>query len=100
MPMSGSLDDAVTPREIHDGRAVQGIGRANKRGLSAFRRRKIPQRHGGNRPEYFTNQLHASLTLIDRGVHSAATRGSMHGEYGQTQFMPKSILNHGGNFGR
>ena len=47
-----------------------------------------------------SHQLHATLTLIDRGVHSAATRGSMHGEYGQTQFMPKSILNHGGNFGR
>jgi membrane-bound lytic murein transglycosylase B len=47
------------------------------------------------RSEYFTDQLHAMLTLIDRGVLSAATRGSMHGEFGQTQFMPKSILNYG-----
>jgi membrane-bound lytic murein transglycosylase B len=47
------------------------------------------------RSEYFTDQLHAALTLIDRGVLSASTRGSMHGEYGQTQFMPKSILQYG-----
>src|SRR6476659_7982600 len=47
------------------------------------------------RSEYFTDQLNAALTLIDRGVLSASTRGSMHGEYGQTQFMPKSILQYG-----
>ena len=47
------------------------------------------------RPEFFTDQLYAALTLIDRGVLSAGTRGSMHGEVGQTQFMPKSILNYG-----
>jgi membrane-bound lytic murein transglycosylase B len=47
------------------------------------------------RPEYFTEQLYATLTLIDRGVLSAGTRGAMHGEVGQTQFMPKSILNYG-----
>ena len=47
------------------------------------------------RSEYFTDQLYAALTLIDRGVLSAGTRGSMHGEYGQTQFMPKSILQYG-----
>ena len=35
-----------------------------------------------------------SLTL-ERGVLSASTRGSMHGEYGQTQFMPKNILTYG-----
>ena len=44
------------------------------------------------RPEYFTEQLYAALTLIDRGVLSASTRGAMHGEVGQTQFLPKSIL--------
>jgi len=33
--------------------------------------------------------------LIDRGVLSASTRGSMHGEIGQTQFLPKNILNYG-----
>jgi membrane-bound lytic murein transglycosylase B len=47
------------------------------------------------RSEYFTDQLYATLTLIERGVLSASTRGSMHGEFGQTQFMPKSILNYG-----
>ncbi len=33
--------------------------------------------------------------LIDRGTLSGATRGSMHGEVGQTQFMPKNILAYG-----
>jgi membrane-bound lytic murein transglycosylase B len=47
------------------------------------------------RSEYFTDQLYAALQLIDRGTLSAGTRGSMHGEYGQTQFMPKSILQWG-----
>jgi len=47
------------------------------------------------RSEYFTDQLYAALTLIERGTLTAGTRGSMHGEYGQTQFMPKSILQYG-----
>ncbi len=47
------------------------------------------------RPEYFTEQLYAALQLIDRGVLSASTRGAMHGEVGQTQFLPKSILLYG-----
>jgi membrane-bound lytic murein transglycosylase B len=47
------------------------------------------------RSAYFTDQLHATLTLIDRGILSAGTRGSMHGEIGHTQFLPKSILNYG-----
>ena len=47
------------------------------------------------RPEFFTDQLYAALHLIDRGVLSPATRGSMHGEVGQTQFMPKNILAYG-----
>jgi membrane-bound lytic murein transglycosylase B len=47
------------------------------------------------RPEYFTEQLYAALQLIDRGVLSASTRGSMHGEIGQTQFLPKNILAYG-----
>jgi membrane-bound lytic murein transglycosylase B len=44
------------------------------------------------RPEYFTDQLYAALQLVDRGVLSGATRGAMHGEVGQTQFLPKSVL--------
>lgn len=47
------------------------------------------------RSAYFTDQLYAALTLIDRGVMSASTRGSMHGEIGQTQFLPKNILQYG-----
>jgi membrane-bound lytic murein transglycosylase B len=47
------------------------------------------------RPEFFTEQLYATLQLIDRGTLSPATRGSMHGEVGQTQFMPKNILAYG-----
>jgi len=47
------------------------------------------------RPEFFTDQLYAALKLIDRGSLSASTRGSMHGEVGQTQFMPKNILAYG-----
>ena len=47
------------------------------------------------RPEYFTDQLYAALQLADRGVLSSGTRGAMHGEVGQTQFLPKSILLYG-----
>jgi hypothetical protein len=47
------------------------------------------------RAAYFTEQLYAALTLIDRGILSVNTRGSMHGEVGHTQFLPKSILNYG-----
>lgn len=47
------------------------------------------------RSAYFTDQLYAALTLIDRGVLSASSRGSMHGEIGQTQFLPKTILEYG-----
>ena len=47
------------------------------------------------RSAYFTEQLYAALTLIDREVLSPSTRGAMHGEVGHTQFMPKSILNYG-----
>src|ERR1700757_1816102 len=47
------------------------------------------------RPEYFTDQLYAALKLIDRGTLSASQRGSMHGEIGQTQFLPKNILAYG-----
>jgi membrane-bound lytic murein transglycosylase B len=47
------------------------------------------------RSEFFTDQLYAALKLIDRGTLSANTRGSMHGEVGQTQFLPKNILAYG-----
>src|SRR6476659_7663761 len=47
------------------------------------------------RPEYFTEHLNAALKIVDRGVLSASTRGAMHGEVGQTQFLPTSILLYG-----
>src|SRR6266403_6119211 len=47
------------------------------------------------RPEFFTDQLYAALQLVDRGMLSASQRGSMHGEVGQTQFLPKNILAYG-----
>jgi membrane-bound lytic murein transglycosylase B len=47
------------------------------------------------RSAYFTEHLYAILALIDRGILSPNARGSMHGEIGQTQFLPKSILNYG-----
>lgn len=48
------------------------------------------------RSTYFTEQLYAALTLIERGALSPSARGSMHGEIGQTQFLPKNILLYGG----
>jgi membrane-bound lytic murein transglycosylase B len=47
------------------------------------------------RPELFTDQLYAALKLADEGRLSADTRGSMHGEIGQTQFLPKTMLQYG-----
>jgi membrane-bound lytic murein transglycosylase B len=47
------------------------------------------------RSAYFTDQLYAALTLVDRGILSPNARGSMHGEIGQTQFLPKNILTYG-----
>src|SRR6478736_1534350 len=47
------------------------------------------------RSAYFTEQLYAALQLIDRGTLAASQRGSMHGEVGHTQFLPKNILNYG-----
>jgi membrane-bound lytic murein transglycosylase B len=47
------------------------------------------------RPEFFTGHLMAALGLVDRGAISPATRGAMHGEVGQTQFLPKAIRSYG-----
>jgi lytic murein transglycosylase len=47
------------------------------------------------RTEYFTNQLYAMLQLIDRGTLSASSVGAMHGEVGQTQFLPVNVLKYG-----
>lgn len=47
------------------------------------------------RTDFFTDQLLAALKLIDRGTISASSKGAMHGEVGQTQFLPKNILLYG-----
>ena len=68
-----------------------GRSRGNQSTLSAV----ATLAYDCRRTAYFTEQLYAALTLIDRGVLSASTRGSMHGEVGHTQFLPKNILNYG-----
>jgi membrane-bound lytic murein transglycosylase B len=47
------------------------------------------------RSAYFTEHLYAALQLIDRGALSPNQHGSMHGDVGQTQLMPKAILAYG-----
>jgi lytic murein transglycosylase len=47
------------------------------------------------RPEYFREQLVAALKLVDEGVLSSRSVGAMHGEVGQTQFLPKNVLLYG-----
>jgi membrane-bound lytic murein transglycosylase B len=68
-----------------------GSQRGNQNMLSAI----ATLAYDCRRSEYFTEQLYAALKLIDRGALSASTRGSMHGEIGQTQFLPKNILAYG-----
>jgi membrane-bound lytic murein transglycosylase B len=68
-----------------------GNSRGNQNVLSAV----ATLAYDCRRSAYFTEQLYAALTLIDRGILSAGSRGSMHGEIGHTQFLPKSILNYG-----
>jgi membrane-bound lytic murein transglycosylase B len=68
-----------------------GSQRGNQNMLSAI----ATLAYDCRRSEYFTEQLDAALKLIDRGSISANARGSMHGEIGQTQFLPKNILAYG-----
>jgi membrane-bound lytic murein transglycosylase B len=68
-----------------------GTQRGNQNTLSAV----ATLAYDCRRSAFFTDQLNATLTLIENGTLSAGTRGSMHGEIGQTQFLPKSILNYG-----
>jgi membrane-bound lytic murein transglycosylase B len=48
------------------------------------------------RTEFFQDQLYAMLKLVGAGKVSPSAKGAMHGELGQTQFMPKSVLLYGG----
>lgn len=47
------------------------------------------------RSEYFTEQLYAALQLVDNGTLSPSAIGAAHGEIGQTQFLPGSVLKYG-----
>ena len=47
------------------------------------------------RPEFFREQLIAALRLVDEGVLSSSSVGAMHGEVGQTQFLPKNVFLYG-----
>lgn len=47
------------------------------------------------RSEYFTDQLYAALKLVQNGSLSTAAIGAMHGEVGQTQFLPLNVLKYG-----
>ncbi len=47
------------------------------------------------RTEFFQEQLYAMLKLVGSGRVAASARGAMHGELGQTQFMPKNVLLYG-----
>lgn len=47
------------------------------------------------RSEFFTDQLYALLDLIQRGWISPDFRGAAHGEIGQTQFLPRNVINYG-----
>ena len=48
------------------------------------------------RTEFFQDQLHHMLKLVGSGKVSPSAKGAMHGELGQTQFMPKSVSLYGG----
>lgn len=47
------------------------------------------------RAAFFTEQLLAALTLIDNGLLNSRATGAMHGEIGQTQFLPLNALRYG-----
>lgn len=47
------------------------------------------------RTEYFTDQLYSALRLVQSGTLSGSSVGAMHGEVGQTQFLPKNVLKYG-----
>ncbi|WP_246681555.1 lytic murein transglycosylase [Candidatus Tokpelaia sp.] len=47
------------------------------------------------RSQFFTGQLYAALQLIDKGSLRAQATGAMHGEIGQTQFLPLNVLHYG-----
>jgi lytic murein transglycosylase len=47
------------------------------------------------RSAFFTEQLLGALHLVDRGSLQANSIGAMHGEVGQTQFLPANVVKYG-----
>lgn len=47
------------------------------------------------RSDYFTDQLYAALQLVGEGYLSTSAHGAAHGEIGQTQFLPRNVVNFG-----
>lgn len=47
------------------------------------------------RSAYFTDQLYSALKLVETGTLDVSARGAAHGEIGQTQFLPKNVLEYG-----
>jgi lytic murein transglycosylase len=47
------------------------------------------------RSDYFTDQLYAALKLVGEGYLSPNAHGAAHGEIGQTQFLPRNVVNFG-----
>ena len=47
------------------------------------------------RTEFFEEQLYSMLKLVGSGRIASSAKGAMHGELGQTQFMPKNVLLYG-----
>jgi len=47
------------------------------------------------RSAFFTEQLYAIFELIDKGNFDPRAHGAMHGEIGQTQFLPLNVLKYG-----
>jgi membrane-bound lytic murein transglycosylase B len=47
------------------------------------------------RSEFFTGHLYAALHLIDNGTLHPQAIGAAHGEIGQTQFLPRNVLQYG-----
>lgn len=47
------------------------------------------------RSAFFTEQLQAALKLVQNGTISGSSIGAMHGEIGQTQFLPLNVLRYG-----
>jgi lytic murein transglycosylase len=63
------------------------------RGNSSTLRSLATLAHDCRRSDFFTGQLIDALRIIDRGDLSAAQmRGGLHGELGQTQFLPSSYI--------